>query len=96
MKNAEVVISEGATTAAESALMGKKTIYINSQIPYSTKKLEELGLLEIALNHSEFERKMNYLKSNKKEKTDWKIIEKQYVNPAREAAKIILKLVGNE
>ena len=74
--------------------MGKKTIYVNSQIPNSTKELADLGLLEIAETQSEFEEKLNYIMNKNKTDINWKKIEKNYCNPAKKASNIILKLLG--
>ena len=91
--NSEIVISEGATTAAEAALMGKKTIYINSQIPNATRKLANLGLLEIAKSNKEVTEKINYMINLDKPEIDWNNINKQYKNPAKIVSDIILKLI---
>ncbi len=48
LAGATVVISEGATTAAESALLGIPTIYVNTQIPGYLQKLVEVRALHLA------------------------------------------------
>ena len=53
LAGAAVVISEGATTAAEAALLGRPTIYVNTQLPASTRQLVEAGILHVAADGAE-------------------------------------------
>jgi len=53
LAGAAVVISEGATTAAEAALLGRPTIYVNTQLPASTRQLVEAGVLHVAADGAE-------------------------------------------
>mgnify|MGYP001484985090 CR=1 FL=1 len=78
---AKLVISEGASTAIESALLGTPTIYINSLRPEQIKRLNKLKLLtilnndeDIIINYEkiiyESEKSKESLKKLKKNSTD--------------------------
>ena len=50
LAQATVVISEGATSAAEAVFLGRPTIYVNTQKPGYIKELEKEGMLQFAPN----------------------------------------------
>jgi hypothetical protein len=93
LTRAEVVISEGATTAAEAALLGRPTIYVNTQRPGYIQKLVEIGALRLASDSkSAASMAKEFLKSGPPASKDLKSLRKECIDIVDETAKLITRL----
>jgi hypothetical protein len=93
LASAAVVISEGATTAAEAALLGRPTIYVNTQRPGYILKLVEAGALHLASdNRGAASTAKKLLGSSSLESKDLKSLRRECIDIAGETAKLITEL----
>ncbi len=93
LAGAEVVISEGATTAAEAALLGRPIIYVNTQRPGYIQKLVDAGGLRLASDsRSAASMAKEFLKSKAVASKNMKSLRNECIDIAGETAKLITEL----
>ena len=93
LAGAAVVISEGATTAAEAALLGRPTIYVNTQRPGYIQKLVDIGALHLASDsRSAASMAKEFLKSEAPASKDLKSLRKECIDVAGKTTKLITGL----
>lgn len=93
--DASVVISEGATTACESALLGVPTLYVNSlSLGYITHLEEEHGLLYHITDQLEILERLQQLLRDENLKENWREKRDQFISSQQDTTAYIVDLIN--
>ena len=95
LSRASLVVTEGATMAAEAALAGRPTIYLNPLKPAYLSELERVGLLSIAANAEHaLDLASSHLQGTQGKVEDRMEVAREYVASCWPIERYVAELVG--